>query len=109
MVVEQDELEHERTVEREYGPNTPLKRRRVYGAILIAVVLGFLGMVLALFGNDNPRSFYGAAVYEGSNNTDPSVLWFVVKAAGLGVLALLIPWLASRKKPLTLQKDSKAG
>ena len=89
------ELEHERTVEREFGPDTGLARRRLLGAMLIALVLGFLAMVLALYGNDDPRSFYGN-IYEDAAS-EPSVLWFVIKASGLAMLALVVPWLATRR------------
>ena len=97
------ELEHERTVEREFGPDTGLARRRLLGTLLIAMVLGFLAMILALYGNDDPRSFYGN-IYDESD-PEPSLPWFVIKAAGLATLALVVPWLATRRSA----RDPDAG
>jgi len=93
------DLEHERPAEREYGPSIGLVRRRVFGGILICLVIGFLAIVVTVFGNDNPRSFYGD-IYDDSDKQTPSVAWFALKAAGMAALALLIPWLATRgRKP----------
>lgn len=94
------ELEHERPAEKEFGPNTSLGRRRVFGAVLILLVFGFLAMVLALFGNDSPTSFYGD-IYDEADRRDPSVWWFVLKASGLAALAFLVPWLATRGRGRT--------
>jgi len=90
------DLEHKRPAEREYGPDIDLVRRRVFGGILICLVIGFLAIVVTVFGNDNPRSFYGD-IYDESDKQTPSVGWFALKAAGMAALALLIPWLATRR------------
>ena len=44
-----EHLEHERPVEKEYGPPLGVTRRRVYAVALIVVVLGFLSLPLMLY------------------------------------------------------------
>jgi hypothetical protein len=89
------ELEHERPVEKEFGPSAGLFRRRVYGLIVIVLVLGFLAAVVTLMENDNPYTWYGRT-FDAPTEEGPSVLMFCLKAAGMASLALLIPWLATR-------------
>lgn len=92
------ELEHERVVEKEFGPPLGLTKRRLWGAALIVAVLGFFAMILSIFGSNGETTMFadtsGAA-------DDPSIGMFALKASGLLVVALLVPWLASRgeKKP----------
>lgn len=102
------DLEHERPAEKEYGPEIGLARRRVFGAVLIVLVLGFLAVVVVFFGNDNPRSFYGG-IYDETAKQTPSVAWFALKAAGMAALALLIPWLAARGFRAAPDKNGEAS
>ena len=102
------DLEHERPTEREFGPNTNLLRRRILGAVLICLVIGFLSVVVALFGNDNPQSFYGG-IYDDFEGKDPSVWWFVLKAGGLASLAIIVPWLASRRWKASPEQDTETS
>ncbi|MCW5699237.1 MAG: hypothetical protein KIT00_05305 [Rhodospirillales bacterium] len=90
------ELEHENPVVREFGPDTSLLRRRILGVILIALVLGFLTVVVVFYGSDGSTAFFGNATSEG-HKEDGSIVSFAVKAGGLALLACIVPWLATRR------------
>lgn len=77
---------------KEFGPPTGLTKRRIWGAVLIVAVLGFLDMVVSLFGSGEPG---GAFAETRGPVEEPSMGMFVLKACGLLVVALLVPWLAT--------------
>ncbi|MCW8971162.1 MAG: hypothetical protein OQK23_07895 [Rhodospirillales bacterium] len=66
----------------DFGPAASLRRRRLWGAVAIVVVLGFLGLALMMGGDaaqttpSDGRMTFGV---EGSE--PPSVLWFLAAAA----------------------------
>lgn len=90
------EPEHERPVVREFGPPLGMARRRVYGAVTIALVLGFFAIPLTLYGNSGLSTPYGQ-VFDKASSEGPSVSLFALKASGMIALALIIPWLATRR------------
>ena len=73
-----------------------MARRRIYGAVTIALVLGFFAIPLTLYGNSGLTTPYGQ-VFGQASSESPSVSLFALKASGMIALALIIPWLATRR------------
>ncbi len=80
--------------EKEFGPQASLPRRRILAAALIVGVGGFFWLAMTMSGNER----VGASMLNSgaSELNEPSIALFMLGAAGMVALVLVLPWLARR-------------
>ncbi|MBT4888761.1 MAG: hypothetical protein HON65_04330 [Rhodospirillales bacterium] len=83
--------------DKDFGPQTGLKKRKLIGVIMVVSILGFLSFIIST--NWSPGGVSNSYFGNGSENDDVPIWLFLIFAAVLCTVMFTIHRLVERKAP----------